>query len=198
MSAMDTSITTTSGTSSHAARQASPPPAASPTTCMSACALTSDFNPSRTTMWSSARKTRILSTLTSSLPAARVEGYAHEERRARSVRGLNVDSPAEQRRALTHPEQPEPAAPARRLPRRLNVEPAAVVLDDGEDVVAAPLKDEAHAVGPGMFGDVRERLLRDAVEGRLVCERQAAAAEARAVKVNGHARALRPLLDVVV
>src|SRR5689334_8413273 len=117
MPGMDTSITTTSGRISHAARHASPPSSASPTTCMSGCALTSDFSPSRTTMWSSARKMLSLLTPPPFPPDARLEGYAHEQRRAHVRLGLDVDGAAEQRRALAHPEQPEPAASARRLRR---------------------------------------------------------------------------------
>src|ERR1700749_372721 len=121
-------------------------------------------------MWSSARKTRSLSTYVPPFPATRAVGYAHEEGRAGAGRRLDVDRPAEQCRALAHPEQAEAARPRRY--RRLNVEPAAIVLHDHEDMVAASLKDEAHAVGPRVLGDVRQRLLCDAVDGRLVRERE--------------------------
>ena len=50
----------------------------------------------------------------------------------------------------------------------------AVVLDDHEHVAGVAVEDQAHAAGRGVLGDVGQRLLHDAIDGRLDLGREPA------------------------
>src|SRR5258708_2340289 len=155
---METSSTTTSGRSCATCSQAAWPSPASPVTSMSGWALMRDFNPSRTTAWSSARKT---CSLVMAVPfPARGERNAGEDRGAVPGRRLDRQRPPQQGQAFLHPQQAQPPGGPR---PRLRVEAAAVVLDDDGNLARGAVQDEADALRPGVLEHVGQRLLHDPV-----------------------------------
>ena len=131
-------MTATSGPSSAASRQAASPSAASPTTSMSAWASIRARSPARTTLWSSARRTRSLAAMIGLL-RGRPQRDAGADGGPLALARLDQERPAHQADALAHPEQAQaPAARAR--PGPLRVEAPAVVLDQGGQLArrAAP------------------------------------------------------------
>src|SRR5262245_40189693 len=130
---METSMTTTSGSSSSALRHADSPSDASPTTSRSAWASKSDLRPSRTTVWSSASRTRSLFIASPRTGVAQWD--AHEEGRAVAGSRLDLEDTADGLDSLLHADQPELRRLARGLGLRLVVEAPAVVLDDNEQLV---------------------------------------------------------------
>src|SRR5207237_3189941 len=128
----------TSGRRAGTRSQASSPSAASPTTAIPGWALTRAFSPSRTTAWSSARKTRNSPIATLPVPAR--EWDPGDDRRAPPGPGLDRQRTADQRRPLPHPEQaqPTPAGPGRG--GRVGVEPPPVVLDHRGHLARRPLE----------------------------------------------------------
>src|SRR5438067_8827875 len=108
---------------------------------------------------------------------------------------LDVDSPAGQRRTLFHAFDAELRSCAGRVRRALEVEAAAVVLDDREYLPVAALDDQAHARGLGVLEDVGQRLLHDAVDSRLDGRRKALVVKPDRVYVHCYATLRRPLPD---
>src|ERR1700749_165767 len=187
---METSSTATSGsifwTNSTAAR----PSGASPTHSMSACDSTSARKPSRTSAWSSAKKTRslLIAFLLRLRAVGRVEpdGDAHEDGRAASGRALDLDRAVDERRALGPPDEAHAAHFSVGFDS-LGVKAAAVVLHDEHDVAVAAFEQHVDARGRRVLGDVVQSLLRDAVQRRLDQRFEARVAEARRVEVDLHA-----------
>src|SRR4051812_17224561 len=179
---MDTSMTATSGPSSVARGRAPSPSAASATTSMSAWASIRARSPARTTLWSSARSTRSLAVMTR-LPRWSTEGDAGSHRRPLAVARLDQEGPAHQAHPLAHPEQAQSPA-ARPRPDPLRVEPPAVILDQGGQLVPAPLHDHADLPRRGVLGDVVQRLLHDPIDRRLDVQRQAVAVQAHGLEVG--------------
>src|SRR5436305_10747641 len=126
-SGIETSMTTTSGLSSLAFSKAALPLSASPTTDMSACALTSDLNPSRMTVWSSAKKMRSVFTWENLLFGRCVNGNANHQGRASTGLRFDIKASADQCDALPYAQQSESAPFARHEPDSLRVKPLAVI-----------------------------------------------------------------------
>src|SRR4051812_29246645 len=148
---METSMPPSSGPSSVASRQAASPSAASPTTSMSGWASIRARSPARTTLWSSASKTRSLAVMIHP-PRRPRQGDAGPDRRPLAVARLDEQAPAHQAHALAHPEQAQATA-SRPRPDPLRVEPPAVILDQGGQLVPAPLHDHADLPRRGVLGD---------------------------------------------
>src|SRR5438105_3069461 len=144
---MTTSITTTSGRSSRARSTAAAPSSASPTTSMSGSTSRKSLSPWRTTAWSSAIRTRIVS--------VKVDLQRH--RRPGSRRRTHSQSPSDRLRPLAHRDQ---AQVSPRL-RPLRVEPRAVVLDCDGESVTGPADLDAHVLRRRVLERVADRLLRD-------------------------------------
>src|SRR3989440_3772756 len=144
---MTTSITTTSGRSSRARSIAAAPSSASPTTSTSGSTSRKSLRPWRTTAWSSAIRTRIVS--------VKVDLQRH--RRAGSRRRAHPERAADRLRPLAHRDQAEPPP---RL-RSLRVEAGAVVLDGDDEAVADAPHLDAHVLGSRVLERVADRLLRD-------------------------------------
>ena len=81
---------------------------------------------------------------------------------ARTGIRLDPEVAAEERDALAHALEAEPV-----LSRPRGVEPAPVVLDHGRHRAGRPGQHDADRVRLGVLGDVRQRLLDDAVERGL-------------------------------
>src|SRR5262245_18334354 len=100
---------------------------------MSDWALMSIFSPSSSTTWSSARKTRNLGmAYGTSTILIEVERDAQVKGRAGARLGLDVKAPADERRALPHPDQPELALRAGQATDGIQVEAAPVVFNNSE------------------------------------------------------------------
>jgi hypothetical protein len=122
---------------------------------MSGCALTSDFSPSRSITWSSANTIRKILKGIDLLPRSGRDGYAHARGRAAAGRRVEAERAADERHALAHAEYSETVARTRRAQNFAGREPAAVVFDDDEDVVAPSLDDDAHVQRLRVLEDVR-------------------------------------------
>ena len=68
-------------------------------------------------------------------------GHAHEDGGALPRFRLDLQRRADERRALLHPQQPEPLFGC---PGPFLIESHAIVLDDEEDVIGTPLEDDLH------------------------------------------------------
>src|ERR671923_265307 len=161
-SGMTTSMTTTSGRSSCARSTAAAPFSASPTTSTSGCTSRNSRSPCRTTAWSSAIRTRMVS----------VKIDLHVDCRAGARRGAHLERAADRLRALPHRDQPEPPP---RL-RAFGVEARAVVLDGDDQPAAARPQPHAHVLRARVLERVRERLLDDAKDFALVLDTRLATA----------------------
>src|SRR5690349_12503135 len=117
--------------------------------------------PARTTLWSSASRTRSLgSGMGSGLLVGRRQGDSGDQGGAGAGGGLDLQGAAERRQPLAHAEQAEAAGPG----GEGGVEADAVVLDDGDRPAALALQDDADEAGAGVAGDVGEPLLDDPVQ----------------------------------
>src|SRR5437868_714960 len=142
---METSITTTSGSSVCAQLTAVKPSLASPTTSMSGCALISSLMPSRTVSWSSAIMIRRL-LMASYLLAGLIERHTNKDSRPLARSAFDFKRPANESGALAYVDQakPAPRAGGRCL---IDVKSYAVVLNDQHHLLAAPLKHHFDQVG---------------------------------------------------
>ncbi len=91
-------------------------------------------------------------------------GHPHENGRALADGRFDLERRADERGALLHTQQSEALAGR---PRVAGIESHAVVFDDQQDVVGAAFQDHIDVPGARVLGDVRQRLLRDAVQRRL-------------------------------
>src|ERR1044071_1503357 len=189
------SITTTSGLNPRALWTASLPSPASAMTSMSRSASIRSFSPCRTVTWSSARRMRsgcVLSATTHDRTGALGHGDAHENRRALSGRGFDLQATADERRALLHADEPESATS--RL--TIGVEANPVVLHDQEDGVMAPLEEYVDRACARVLGGVVERFLRDSIQRRLDVGREPFI-DSRGVQARGNADTSGPVLGVI-
>src|ERR1051325_8211298 len=131
ISGIEMSMQTTSGRSPRGFDRAARPSSASPTTSMSACALTSDFSPSRSITWSSAHTIRnVLTRKDLLLRRGHRDGYAHARGRAAAGRRVEAQLAPHERDALAHAEHAEHAPRALRGQGVARREALAVVLHD--------------------------------------------------------------------
>ena len=146
---MRTSMRTTSGSSARAASTASNPSAASPTTSISASASRIFRKPARTSVWSSAIRTR---TVTLARPRAEGGRGRRSRRRCEHLRRTRLHK----RDSLAHAH--EPVTCVVRFPRALSV-----VGDLELELPTRVADDHAGVRRPGVLEDVGESLLNDPV-----------------------------------
>ncbi len=147
---MRMSISTTSGRSSRASATASSPSSASPTTSRSSCTSRIARKPARTSVWSSATRTRI------------TPSWREAARAQRTRPRLRSRSRACRRRAV--PVRASRGSRGRRRPVRTS----STVVDYLElDVVAAVANGHPRMGGPCVLERVGQRLLHDPVGGEV-------------------------------
>src|SRR3954449_3876598 len=173
---MRMSISTMSGRSRRARSTACSPSPASPTTSMSAWASSNARNPARTSAWSSARSTRINRALFSwgvrlvgrTTVPGRASGRIADREAGADPEALGVrtgtgrDLPAQRRHAFAHAR--DAVAAVRQVAR--GAPPVAADIDEQVAVRVLQQYVGRHA-GPGVTGDVRERLLDDPERGQV-------------------------------
>src|SRR5688500_2809721 len=160
ISAIERSMTTTSGLNRSTRAIASRPSLASPITSMSRAVPRTALRPARTTAWSPARTTRIRSL---DMVGCRVEWYLDEHAGSRARLAADLDPASHQPSALAHRDHAHAGAPPLRIG---DVEAAAIVADgharhavDGADLDLDVLRS-------GVPERVRDGLLRHAIEHR--------------------------------
>ena len=89
---------------------------------------------------------------------------SHEHRRATSLLRFNRQRAADQFSPLAHAVETQPVFDRASAEQLLDREAAAVVLHDGVDLAVVPLQQDADMRGAGVFGDVGQRFLDDAIE----------------------------------
>src|SRR5581483_5015358 len=104
---------------------------------------------------------------------------------------------AESRDPFFHAEDSEPAAVGRVLNRR-HVKPAAVVLNDGVQVIRLLIEDQADAGGGGVPENIGQCLLNHAVEGDFKVVGETPAVNLAAGELDRDAAQFRPLSDVLL
>jgi hypothetical protein len=113
--------------------------------------------------------------------------------RAGVGRRFNLERGTDQGRAFLHARQ----AKALRSASGSRIEADAIIFDDEQHVVGSPLEDDVDVAGARVLGDVRQRLLRNAVERGFRIGRQPFVEQAGGVQVGGDADPLRPVLHVI-
>src|SRR3712207_4097549 len=154
----------TSGSNRSTSRTTSSPSEASPTTSKSGWVPRTAARPSRSTGWSSATRSRILSTRDPFERQGRLDAGPP------AGAALHAQHAAEHGDPLPHAQYPVPVL---RHPRR--VEPAAVVFHEEPDRLRRGDEPDGYAPRTRVAGDVGEGFAADAVQGRLDAGRERAA-----------------------
>src|SRR5436190_4118429 len=89
---------------------------------------------------------------------------AHDDRRAAASCRFDLQMTANEGGAFAHPDQSQSTAICVRAGR---LEPDTVVLDDERHVLGTAFEHDINVVRSGMLGHIVERLLSEAIEGRL-------------------------------
>src|SRR5262245_7958698 len=106
--------------------------------------------PSRTILWSSASRTRIIRAACESCGSLCLQGHAQPQARAAARCGADVERAAKVGEALAHALQPERA----RLGEILRRDAAAVVLDFDQDLAVLDGEQHPRALRAGVARDV--------------------------------------------
>jgi hypothetical protein len=124
------------------------------------------------------------------------EGDLHADGGPAAPQRLDGDGAAQQPDTLLDAQQAETASPGPLRAQGVVIEAEAVVFDDQPHEGRLALDDDADVPGPGVPDGVGQRLLEDAVQGRLHRRRQAVLGQAGGVEVNNDPVRLLVLFDV--
>ena len=183
MRGIETSSTQMSGRSRSASCTASTPSAASATTSMSGWRSSSSFSPPRTMPWSSAMQSEPSVVALMRAPRARTVSSTR-----RALAGLGARSPGARRPAARA--RACPPGPSARCCRRLGSKPSpSSVIVTRSSGLLQPSTVTFTLLGVRVAGDVRQRLLHDAVDDELL-----ELADQRARAVGGEVRGDAPAL----
>src|ERR1017187_3591884 len=149
------SITITSGNCSSASRTQSRPSPASATTTMSDCRSRSARRPSRTTVWSSAKRMR-MGIVSVSMGKVRERQLGRDAGSAARL-GIDLQLPARAADPLLHPEQAQ-------APDEARIEARAIVANTEDHAVVFPSDLHLHGAGIGVTGSVVHGLLHQPVD----------------------------------